>query len=1557
MSVETNGGGLSFDARINLSQLEQDADKAVKIVSDAVEKASKAEQDILRKISGGRKEAVQDGLEALKSLTPEMQKQVAIVQTFQSELKGVSDAQKELDKALSKGVITQKEYNLATQGLNVRQAQINENIRKYTDSIRANDAIMNASKGSVDQKRLKLQQLTSQYYALSDAERENARIGGRMAREIRELDKEVSKLTRSLSGATTQNRLFNQIALATAGLFTINQAGRFANDIIRVRGELEQLEIAFTTILKSKQAADNLISEITSLAITTPFKITELADGAKQLLAYGFAASEVKEELIAIGNVASGTGSTFNEVAYAYGTLRSQGRAFARDIRQFTGRGIPIVAELAKQFGVSEERVNELVSAGKVGFPEVQKAFQGMTREGGIFFNLMQEQSKSVTGQISNLQDAIQLMFNDIGEGNEGLIKSGIAGLTSLVNNYEKVVDILKVAVLLYGSYRAALLLTIASQRLAALSTGGMTAAQVLNNAQTVIATRLTALWGAAMNALPIVALTSAIALLVGSIIAWNQSVDGAVSAAESLKDIRDEAAISAEKERGNIEELVKILKSEVASLEQKESAYKSLQSILGPYLEGLSKEEIAAGKATKAINDYTAALQQNVATKEAFAKYQELGDQILELEKKGGEALGFFQKQGLALRESLDFEGKSFGDILGGLFFVGSDDLAQRQIENLRTWREELAKTFNFTEQTLGKNGETPGKVGFDALIGNTSQYFETLIKIATDKSQFEKIKEGLTNQLEALAPNDPQIAELKKKILRVNEVLKSYSLDGENKAIKDSAKDRKKILDEISKLEDEAFKDSFSKREQEINAVRKQFAELREEAEKAGLGAGVQDRINRLEEKTTGNIVYRDETQLLKEELEKRKALYREFDKTAQDFGIQAAEERYGKELDLARTYLEVVQDEFEKLSAISPENRTGVQKERFEVLEKEFREEKRYQQQKYDDFLLTVQSYEMERSQIIERYILLEAELRKNGDLEYLNQLKQNLTEELNALDDAQFQKLDVYKRFYQDLDYLNTQEARKAIADLKARLELERQLGKISDEQYKQVQRDINKAELQIDERLPTSLREIANQFRTISQEVGGVNTGLGKMLAFLGDSIGRIADLRSNLNAYNEAREKGDALGSISAGLGVVGAAVGAYQTLVKLIDSIGKKQLEIFKKQLEFQRNLVIGQLEYNALERERTLLAAKNEQSTLKNLLAQREALLANSKAIEDDIRKIEEMLSSASQQEADFLNNTTKAQEGFLNNLLNSTSLVYRAISNKNKAETEQLFAELQKGLFVTGQKVVRSGFLGLGKKLVDTYGSLAGLSFEEIEQLSLNGQLTEDSERIFQQLLKLKQEGVDVENQLKDIDDALKSIFTGNQTAINIADTLIEGFRQGKRAAEDFGADIEEILRNAILSGFKYRFLEEPLNALLEQLYNDAVSDDDLSSSEVQNFQDQISQIIEQYGAVFDQIAASTGIDLAGQLGGQQSGLAGGIRRELTEETAGELAGLWRGQFDITKRHFQVGQDQLAVQLKIEQNTFIAAQELKIAVTELQKISKNTDPASGRGQGYDD
>lgn len=253
-------------------------------------------------------------------------------------------------------------------------------------------------------------------------------------------------------------QMFGRMTTAAAAFGISLGAKQLISDITRVRGEFQQLEVAFNTMLGSKEQANTLMSQLVYTAAKTPFDLQGVANGAKQLLAYGTAAEDVNETLIRLGDIASGLSIPLNDLVWLYGTTMTQGRLFTQDLRQFMGRGIPLADELAKQFGVTKDKVGELVTAGKVGFPEVQKAIEAMTDKGGKFGGLMEEQSKTITGQISNIEDAISTMFNKIGKENESIINSGLSGVSYLVEHWEAVVTAIESAAVAYGTYKAAVM-------------------------------------------------------------------------------------------------------------------------------------------------------------------------------------------------------------------------------------------------------------------------------------------------------------------------------------------------------------------------------------------------------------------------------------------------------------------------------------------------------------------------------------------------------------------------------------------------------------------------------------------------------------------------------------------------------------------------------------------------------------------------------------------------------------------------------------------------------------------------------------------------------------------------------------------------------------------------------------------------------------------------------------------------------------------------------------------------------------------------------------------
>lgn len=278
-------------------------------------------------------------------------------------------------------------------------------------------------------------------------------------KKLKELEKVATQTTSSVvSDAERMDMAFNEIGNSLSDLTAGFAMEEFIRKMVSVRGEVQQLEVAFETMLGSKQKSDALMKEMIDLAAKTPFGLQDVTNAAKQLLAFGSTSEEVASEITMLGDIAAGLSIPLGDMIYLYGTTRTQGRMFTQDLRQFMGRGIPLAEELAKQFGVTKAEVGDLVTAGKVGFDDMQKALQGMTSAGGQFGGLMEKQSQTITGQISALEDAIFQMFNEIGESNEGVINSVLQGASWMVEHYELVLGIISKLVIAYGAYRAALM-------------------------------------------------------------------------------------------------------------------------------------------------------------------------------------------------------------------------------------------------------------------------------------------------------------------------------------------------------------------------------------------------------------------------------------------------------------------------------------------------------------------------------------------------------------------------------------------------------------------------------------------------------------------------------------------------------------------------------------------------------------------------------------------------------------------------------------------------------------------------------------------------------------------------------------------------------------------------------------------------------------------------------------------------------------------------------------------------------------------------------------------
>lgn len=242
--------------------------------------------------------------------------------------------------------------------------------------------------------------------------------------------------------------------------------GKFVNQMMQVRGQFQQTEMAFKTMLQSEEKADALMKQLIRTAAITPFGVEDVTEGAKQLLAFNVAAEDVNKTLIGLGDVAAGMGLNLKDLVMLYGTTIAKGKMDTMDLYQFLNRGIPIADEIAKVMGLDVtnaiKEVQNQIKAGKVTSDVFIQAMQNMSAEGSKFGGLMEAQSKTITGQISNIKDAIEQMFNELGKSQEGVINTGLGVVSTLVENWKTVGKVLMTVVAAYGAYKAAVLAMIA---------------------------------------------------------------------------------------------------------------------------------------------------------------------------------------------------------------------------------------------------------------------------------------------------------------------------------------------------------------------------------------------------------------------------------------------------------------------------------------------------------------------------------------------------------------------------------------------------------------------------------------------------------------------------------------------------------------------------------------------------------------------------------------------------------------------------------------------------------------------------------------------------------------------------------------------------------------------------------------------------------------------------------------------------------------------------------------------------------------------------------------
>lgn len=352
------------------------------------------------------------------------------------------------------------------------------------------------------------------------------------------------------------------------GVTALKQLG---SEIIRVRGEFQSMQTAIETMV-GKDMASTLIPQIKELAKVSPLTLSDMVNAEKMMLGFNIEAEDTIRYLQALSDVSMGDANKFKSLALAFSQMSAAGKLMGGDLNQMINAGFNPLQVIAEKTGKSIATLKDEMSKGAVSAEMVQQAFIDATSAGGKFYQMSENASKTINGQLSMMQDALDAAFNEIGQASEGVIMGAIQASTSLIQNYETVGKVLAGLVATYGVYRTAVML-------ATIATSKHTIAEIALTNVRVLARKAQMALNAAMLTNPYVALATVITGLVATMWALSDSTTAAEKAQERFSQKSSEMKNKEEERKKSLESLISTINDETAATVARADALNKLKS------------------------------------------------------------------------------------------------------------------------------------------------------------------------------------------------------------------------------------------------------------------------------------------------------------------------------------------------------------------------------------------------------------------------------------------------------------------------------------------------------------------------------------------------------------------------------------------------------------------------------------------------------------------------------------------------------------------------------------------------------------------------------------------------------------------------------------------------------------------------------------------------------------------------------------------------------------------------------------------------------------------
>lgn len=792
---------------------------------------------------------------------------------------------------------------------------------------------------------------------------------------------EISALSRhAASEGEKMGGIFDGLGKKVAGAFAVSKLVEFEKKIIDVRGEMESLRISFET-LAGEHIGRQLYEDIKQFTTTTPMMMNDLAKGAQTLLGFNIEAEKVMPILRQIGDISMGDAQKFNSLTLAFAQTSSTGKLMGQDLLQMINAGFNPLVVISEKTGKSVAKLKEEMSQGAITVEMVEDAFRTATAEGGKFHGMLEKQSKGIKGAVSNLQGALQDMLNDIGEKQQDFMVDGAKLATTLVQNYEKVGQVLLGLVTTYGTYKAAVI--------------AVTLAETTANGQRMITVKWLRLQAAAqallnktMLANPYVLAATALAVLVGAIIAARDGLTDAERAQRDYNKTLEEAKRKQEEYNNETQEAINKAKDDSVATEEREQA---MQTLINRYPEIIKKYIDEKGHLTDILNlhreiaayDRMRANEDNRINADLYRRYVE----ILKKQQRG---------QSLTQTESILYQGarKRYND---------ATPWYNRVFSNRDSWISGAVDYFKNLEE---KANYTYGR-------GNTQ---------AKMNSFLEKLGEMETKDLEALKETistATKNVEGHKAVLvkQVGDYLERTDLDAIATKIDGIITARNKPKEEVK---DKKKPKTDHTAEDEAKRRQKQFElDMAEENEQSKRKVELRDALRDLEIANEQDNAKRELMQMQKDHEDKLEAIREQADQWKKE-AYKAAEERWNAtNKDKTKTFADTDEGKAGwQAQSLTPEQEQTIQARvnaENAIYNRGIKERMDAERQALLDYLKQYGTYEERRLAITKNYEKKIKEARTQGEKA---SLKQQSEKELKELKET-FEKGINWEEVFDDL----------------------------------------------------------------------------------------------------------------------------------------------------------------------------------------------------------------------------------------------------------------------------------------------------------------------------------------------------------------------------------------------------------------------------------------------------------------------------------------------------------------------------------------------------------